>query len=435
MAGIGTRPGKGINNVWHTLMLSRTVIVFVHGIFSDSRGCWYADTPDGGHYWPDLINSDPRLHGASIFLGGFYTDFDAGRYDIADCAEELYQALTTPDADLRRTVLEHDRIVFIGHSTGGIVVRYLLTKYADVFKHKEVGLLLMASPSMGSRLADVLGGLASFYNNQLALHLKWGNDLLQDLDDRFKDLLDRKLIPDLAGIEACENHFIIHRKFLPDQLYVVEKASAGRYFKVQLLRDTDHFATVKPTGKSHPAHQLLVHFWIRQYGPCLTEDVKMLLDISKDTMRERNVPYFSPAMLAALLSRHSVLGAALNHATPGSAAELLKETTHYLERTLPKAGAGPFVDFDWYSRPEVRSAQVLAQSSRDTTLHEAHLARALLDSESRSMADLRIRLQPHLERIRVEIDKIGRGEGQTPLFPDPEGNLYREFLGEIDADE
>ena len=124
-------PPKGTNNLWYLLNDSSSVIVFVHGILSDSLGCWLSKEEGQTTYWPHLVTEDARLQHPAVFLGGFYTAVDAGKYDIADCAKELLNGLTVPDAQLHRTPLEQKRIVFICHSTGGIVVRYLLTRYAD----------------------------------------------------------------------------------------------------------------------------------------------------------------------------------------------------------------------------------------------------------------------------------------------------------------
>ena len=412
----GVRPDKQTNNIWYTQGTSPSTLVFVHGIFSNSRSCWFAETNTGGVYWLDLINQDARLHGASIFLGGFYTDFDAGRYDISDCANELLGGITTPDPALRRTVLEHERIVFICHSTGGIIVRYLLTAFPDLFANKEVGLLLMASPSMGSKLADLLGGPAKFYNNQLGLHLKWGNDLLEDLDTRFKNLLDRKSIPKIAGIEGCENHFVIHRKWLPDRTYVVEKESAGRYFTVHLLRDTDHFSTVKPHNESHPAHQLLVRFWLRHYGPPLSHDVSSLLDASKAAMRDRNLRYFSPAMLFALLYPEGLLASAMNALSRGSAAKLRNEVEAYLQQELPSIGPDRFVDFDWYARQEIRTAQARAAREGESAVSEGRIVQALLESPSKSMSKIRKNLGVDFTRLMAEIEGRCDNRAATPMY-------------------
>ena len=124
------RPAKGDNNVWyHYDDHSDTAFVFVHGILSDSRSCWYYEDRDDESkscYWPELVLEDPRLDKPSIFLGGYYTAIDSGPYEIRNCASELYRAIRRDDDDpeLRPPVMEKERIVFICHSTGGIVARY-----------------------------------------------------------------------------------------------------------------------------------------------------------------------------------------------------------------------------------------------------------------------------------------------------------------------
>lgn len=125
-----------------------------------------------------------------------------------------------------------------------------------------MGLVLIASPSYGSRWANRLKWLAGIYRNRLGKQLRWASWNLQDLDSRFKNLVYEKRIPGLVGVEAYENRFIINRKLLPNTTYIVDEESAGRYFGAPvLLRDTDHFSTVKPDGISHPAHETLVDFY------------------------------------------------------------------------------------------------------------------------------------------------------------------------------
>jgi hypothetical protein len=123
-------------------------------------------------------------------------------------------------------------------------------------------LLLIASPSYGSEWADKLSLLSRFYNQSLGIQLQWGSWSLSDLDARFKELINNRDLPSFIGLEAYENRFIFHRKWLPDKHVVVTEQSAGRYFGAPiLLRGTDHFSTVKPTGPDHPSHELLVDFW------------------------------------------------------------------------------------------------------------------------------------------------------------------------------
>jgi hypothetical protein len=258
-------PAPGVNNLWFLDRATQSVIVFVHGIFSDSRECWSDlddKEPTKNRYWPALIESDPRFADASLYLGGYYTAVDSGPYEIRNCADELFRAMKRVDERGQTPVMNREGIFFICHSTGGIVTRYLLEYYAEEFRNKRVGLLLIASPSYGSKIADRLSLLSRFYNQRLGIQLQWGNWSLRDLDARFKDLVNNRAIPSLLGIEAYENRFILHRKLLPDRTVIVTEDSAGRYFGAPvLLRETDHFSCVKPADIRHPAHELLVDSW------------------------------------------------------------------------------------------------------------------------------------------------------------------------------
>jgi hypothetical protein len=253
-------PESGTNNFWYQDRGTDAALVFVHGIFSDSRSCWLSEGPLSV-YWPDLVSRDRRFDRYSLYLGGYYTALDAGAFKVQHCADELYRALARPDRPDVQSVLQRSTLVFVCHSTGGIVIRYLLESRAAEFKEKTLGLVLIASPSFGSAWATKLSWLSEFYNAQLARQLEWGNNSLDDLDERFHRLIKERRIPHLLGVEAYENHFVFHRKFLPDRLVVVDKNSAGRYFAPgHLLARTDHFTSVKPDSDRHPAHELLVDF-------------------------------------------------------------------------------------------------------------------------------------------------------------------------------
>jgi pimeloyl-ACP methyl ester carboxylesterase len=263
------------NNFWYVHNGSDTVIVFLHGLFSNSYGCWrYQDKKaDRSVFWPDLVRADPRFAGPSIYLAGYFTQLDAGDYPIAQCAGEVFDALRRPEADGLPSALDKRNLIFVCHSTGGIVARYLLVRHKEEFRDKGVGLALIASPSLGSRWADLAGLAARYYNQQLGSQLRWQGESLRDLHGQFRDLVDdrAKLMPGLFGMEASESKMIVRgwlprwlRWLLPNRQKVVTALSAGQYFReVKVLRDTDHFSTVKPDGLHHPAHEFLVTFVIQ----------------------------------------------------------------------------------------------------------------------------------------------------------------------------
>jgi pimeloyl-ACP methyl ester carboxylesterase len=268
LAAVGQAPPPaGRNNLWYYYSDSDTVFIFVHGILSDSRTCWLNTTSKKQAYWPALVRSDAsRFGNVAIYLGGYYTAIDSGPYKIQNAARELFDGLREVDTAGRPPAMTKKNLVFIGHSTGGIVIRYMLDAHRPEFADKTIGLVLVASPSIGSKQADRLAWLTEYFNNELGLQLKWNSELLSDLDDRFSMLIAEKSLPYLAGIEACENHFVVHRRFLPDSEYVVSPESGARYFRpCKMLPSTDHFSTVKPDSKDHVSHRMLWSFYSTKF--------------------------------------------------------------------------------------------------------------------------------------------------------------------------
>jgi hypothetical protein len=156
-------PESGENNVWYTYDKSDTVFVFVHGVLSDSRSTWAyedEDDPSRNNNWSRLIHGDPKFSDPSIFLGGFHTEMDSSDYGMRDAANELFRALAISIDPANEAVLDKPNIIFITHSTGGIVVRHMLYRETAAFADKKVGLVLIASPSIGSRDAGRLSLIA-----------------------------------------------------------------------------------------------------------------------------------------------------------------------------------------------------------------------------------------------------------------------------------
>jgi hypothetical protein len=254
-----------VNSFWYLHNpASHTAVVFVHGIFSDSRGCWTSKT---GVYWPALLIDDSRVALPSIYMGGYTTFPGSGDLKINDCARELFDDMNLGDRS-SPAPLSLPSLVFVCHSTGGIVVRYMLERYQKQFSSKRLGLVLMASPSLGSDEANKLEGLLSFYNQQLGQQLKTGNESLFDIDNRFRDVVHKRLLA-IQGVEAYEHYFVI-RNQLPQWVQnwspnwgrrVVQPFSAGVYFGApKLIPRTDHFTIVKPPTTTHPSHRLLIAF-------------------------------------------------------------------------------------------------------------------------------------------------------------------------------
>lgn len=327
------------NNFWYVRTGSDTVIVFLHGIFSSSKTCWLYKGPEAESpvFWPDLVRSDARLGSASIYLAGYYTALDAGDFPITQCARQVLEALDRREADGTPPVLDSPSIVFVCHSTGGIVIRYLLERNKELFRGKAVGLALMASPSLGSRWSNFAAFAARYYNQTLGLQLRWNGESLADLHDRFRSLVEdrRREMPGLFGMEAAESKMIFRdtipsfiRWAVPNRLKVVTTISAAQYFKdFMVLPDTDHFSIVKPYGTTHPAHDFLVGFMKRFMDPKSEH---------QELLAERRAPRSTPqasgsdALAAVAAEPRTVSATGVTAASSGIAAASIGQVTQII---------------------------------------------------------------------------------------------------------
>lgn len=273
---------------------SNTVVIFLHGLMSDSEKCWL--NPNGNIYWPDLLIGDARFNGIDIYMASFFTSIDSNDYSIQDCADEVISDLSQTDAQMNKCVLTRKKIIFIGHSTGGIVARYILESRVDLFKDKKIGLALYASPSLGSKMANAVRWISKLTNHKLAKELCWASDILEDLDGRFKELLNQKRL-DIVGMECIENKSPFHIPiFNPTNNRVVEKESGGRYFgRPKLIPHSDHSSIVKPTNVESESHKFLWGF-IEENGfryncsQIMHTETPIISSIKKDVLFEQYSP-------------------------------------------------------------------------------------------------------------------------------------------------
>ncbi|HEV8148323.1 MAG TPA: hypothetical protein VGP79_18165, partial [Bryobacteraceae bacterium] len=244
------------NNSWLQYRPCSTAVVFVHGVLSGARECWYE--PKSGTFWPSLVDQEQSVAfpGSSVFLGGYFTEVNAGEYGMRDCSRELLEGLSRSVGGTP-AVLDHERLVFVCHSLGGIVTRYMLECWREFFEQKAILLVLVASPSIGSQWANSLARVIELFRNRTGRELNWKSDSLDDLDRRFKEMRSRNLLQRLSGCEWYEQNFPRVRPIFRLRP-IVPVDSAVRYFdEGHLIPNTDHMSIVKPAGPDARVHVLL----------------------------------------------------------------------------------------------------------------------------------------------------------------------------------
>jgi hypothetical protein len=231
-----------------------TAIVFVHGILSTGESCWQNEN---GTYWPALLRDEPKFPDIGIYVYTYETDIFSGTYSLNDVVDDLKERLLTLDK-----VIDSRRIVFVCHSMGGIVVRKLLVERMADFADRNinVGLYLVASPSLGSDYANWLKPLAIFMGHTQAdaLRFSQNNIWLNGLDKEFMNLKESDRLK-IQGKELIEDKFIVLKGFWRKQ--VVEPFAGARYFGERYkVPASDHFSIAKPKDRTADQHRLLLAF-------------------------------------------------------------------------------------------------------------------------------------------------------------------------------
>lgn len=232
--------------------------IFVHGFMSSGEKCW---RNENGVFWPDLLRDEPGMSAIGIYVFTYQTGVFSGSYRVSDIVDALSEHMELDE------VFDSNRLIFVCHSMGGIVVRkFIVEKAVDLIKsNKNVDLFLIASPSLGAQYADWLSPIGKFLGNRQADILRFvrNNQWLSDLDKEFTNLKESQSLK-IRGRELVEDKFLYFKKIFGKQL--VEPFSGTKYFgRAFRVAGSDHFSIAKPANKMATQHRILCR-WILNVG-------------------------------------------------------------------------------------------------------------------------------------------------------------------------
>ena len=197
----GQGPGvKGTTEVKSAYITSGThnkyaAVVFVHGIFGTTDDTWI--NHGRGTNFPNLLATDPNLKDrVDVFTFEYFTPRFGAAPSIVDLANQLRGEL-----DDHHVFEDHQKVVFLAHSMGGIVVRQFLLSRQDRIE-KVPMIFFYATPTNGSEMASV-GELASLNPQLRGMVPVEGNDLLQSIQsmwlasDKAKSIASHCAVEDL----------------------------------------------------------------------------------------------------------------------------------------------------------------------------------------------------------------------------------------------
>lgn len=229
-------------------------VVFVHGILSSAETCW---KHENGIYWFKLLEQNAELQETGIYTFSYNTGIFSGSYSLNDVVDALKEHLR-----LDEVLKQNQRLIFVCHSMGGIVVRkFIVERQAELMELDiKIGLFLVASPSLGSDYANLINGFAKILGNSQADALRFhqNNIWLNGLDKEFINLKEAHRL-EIIGKELIEDKAIVLNKFLHKQ--IVEPFSGARYFGEHYkVPNSDHSSIAKPENEDAVQHRLLVVF-------------------------------------------------------------------------------------------------------------------------------------------------------------------------------
>jgi pimeloyl-ACP methyl ester carboxylesterase len=234
-------------------------IVFIHGFTSDAK-CWLNKN---GTFWPSLLSREDTFAGCGIFVFNYLTNFNSSAYGVNDIADSLREFCN------QHQLFASKATVFVCHSMGGIVARRFLVSEQSKLGYnnsvKNIGLFLIASPSLGSDYANKGKPLAGLMQNEQAQYLQFSdrNTLLNQLDRDFLKLKEAGNI-EILGKELIEDKPLKNVPFIARPLLrrpIVLPFSAARYFSDSYkIPGSDHDTIAKPENERSVQHLALKHF-------------------------------------------------------------------------------------------------------------------------------------------------------------------------------
>lgn len=226
--------------------LKRRVIVFVHGIHG-GRDTWRA--PNGA-YWPDLIQTDPHFQHSDVVVAEYPTPSSHGQLSTGQLAQLLWQQLQ------QHRVWDHQEVVFIAHSLGGLLTEEMLLSHpADAARVRFI--VSYSTPHQGSFVAN----LAKIYDGDpLLTDLRASNDnsFLIDLEQRWRSTQSVARIHRFCAFETLDTAAAPGvSRYLGAHTRVVSYWSATYGCDVDTPAqkiEADHIDIVRPASRSADAY-------------------------------------------------------------------------------------------------------------------------------------------------------------------------------------
>lgn len=247
-------------------------VIFVHGLGGDARSTWMHNPKDHSTLWPSWVGEDV---GCNVWVAGYgaaISGWTDAAMHLADLGEALFAALQVEQS------LRNGRVVLIGHSLGGLVIKSGMTQAQTLGDPKRLALLeriagvvFVGTPHQGSGLATFADMLRLLLRtNPQVTNMVCNDAWLKLLNDQFRALhkqrnFGARVFFESKGIlvgrriiflDIGKRHLIVDR-------YSSDPGIAG---VIPTAIGGDHIEIAKPKSRQVLVHKALVDFLMGMTG-------------------------------------------------------------------------------------------------------------------------------------------------------------------------
>jgi hypothetical protein len=241
-------------------------VIFVHGLGGEARSTWMHNPADQTTLWPNWIGEDVGCHVWVAGYGAALSGWTDAAMHLNDLGEALFAALEAEPSLLGR------RLVLIGHSLGGLLIKSGMTQAMSLGDPQRIklldtvaGVVFVGTPHQGSSLATVANNLRVVFRiNPQVTNMVSDDPWLKLLNGQFRNLqqmhqfrvrvffetkgvfLGRKFF----GLSIGARQFVVHRN----------SSDPGIAGVVPTGIDGDHIEIAKPKSRRELVHKALVKF-------------------------------------------------------------------------------------------------------------------------------------------------------------------------------
>jgi pimeloyl-ACP methyl ester carboxylesterase len=220
---------------------TRPIVVFVHGLFGDTLS-WGS----GPTSFPNLVRHDPSLHDYDVFVASY--DSRCGSHSTgANVSSSLAEQLRY------NRVFDHNRIIFVAHSLGGILVKHAFLTYLSPDEKEHVaGVITLGTPVQGSPLANL--GRIFCPNTQISDLIPISdNSWLTTIDDQWTNAsIHQRPFPRVSCAYETEP---VHIGPVQTRVVPKEYAQAGYCAGPMFALAVNHFDLARPRGYSSQTYE------------------------------------------------------------------------------------------------------------------------------------------------------------------------------------